>query len=180
MPTTYLLPCPNGHPIEIDTGQAGLTVTCTCGAQATAPTLRGFQDLQKSTKQVAAETGTTWRWPHTLMLLGGLVLLPSAVLIGQEISGYPPHPGDLEIDIRRYYAPLDGLTPREVFEGPWQEVQQDLNEAPELPELIVYRRIARDANFRLAVKSGVGGLGLILFVAGAAGAFFTRPRAPKT
>ncbi len=77
--TLYYLPCSCGKKIEVDAGQAGLSVRCQCGADLTVPTMRGLKQLEPveaPSEVVAAETQqANWGARQGVVFLGLVVLL---------------------------------------------------------------------------------------------------------
>ena len=48
----YLLPCPCGQAVEIELGQAGQTVTCTCGKSLAVPTMMQIKELPLAPEKI--------------------------------------------------------------------------------------------------------------------------------
>jgi hypothetical protein len=57
MPTRYLLPCTCGKTTPVEVGQAGETLTCACGNELKAPTLRGLRELTPATEEAPRKAG---------------------------------------------------------------------------------------------------------------------------
>lgn len=133
MSQRYLLPCPQGHEIPIETSQAGLVVHCSCGASAQAPGLRGIRELPLAQPEPAgapsrrddsdlsakeSEPDVVWRRGA---LLTGLTLLLLCVP-GYAYWRYsaPPHPsgwvGDrVAADQASFVAELERAPPEAIF-----------------------------------------------------------------
>jgi hypothetical protein len=78
----YLLPCPCGRKIPIQSRQAGELVSCYCGTTIEVPTLSGLKALERT--EIPAEQKapkTPWNTGHRLIFLGAIVIL-AAIGIG--------------------------------------------------------------------------------------------------
>ena len=71
----FYLPCRCSQRIEVTTGQAGGSVTCSfCGESVSVPKLRDFQELEPVQHKLKAAKGN-WRVPHSLMMAGSTIAL---------------------------------------------------------------------------------------------------------
>ncbi|HUE70215.1 MAG TPA: hypothetical protein VMP01_04935 [Pirellulaceae bacterium] len=60
MKTAYLLPCKCGHNCEVDAGQAGTQITCTCGQRLTVPSIRGLRQLETVSTPDGQQQSPPW------------------------------------------------------------------------------------------------------------------------
>ncbi len=77
----YLLPCPCGQSISIDTIQAGQEVRCTCGQVQLAPTLREIRQLPEVEQAVTQVrlVKDPWSAKRTIVFAIGLVVTALAM-----------------------------------------------------------------------------------------------------
>ncbi|HEV3023910.1 MAG TPA: hypothetical protein VGX76_15650, partial [Pirellulales bacterium] len=77
----YLLPCTCGKKIEVDAGQAGLSVRCSCGADVPVPTMRGLALLERTEPRILPSEGpsTDWGRRQGLIFLGLVIMLAASL-----------------------------------------------------------------------------------------------------
>jgi len=170
MTTHYLLPCNCGKKNEVDSGQAGLNIRCSCGAELAVPTMRGLNQLERAEappagrRQVAARQ-STWGAPQGLIFLGLLILLGAMLPAGLTWYTYP-QPPRLRDDFEKLNRnDIDPMTLLQTWEL-WKNLRKDFAEEPEIPEMYQYRVLAKAARERLIFMGVVGGIGLLLVIAG--------------
>ena len=178
MTTRYLLPCKCGENLQVDASEAGLTLTCVCGAQLEAPTLRGLTKLQKVVV-LDPPAKEVWGGRQRGIVIGTLVAL-------------------LGFSLGLYWTMKPSVTPREALDirelshdaSPaetlvlWQQIQiQGLFRASETVAEKKYRRPRRLAWWWMIAGylTGVAGLaviGLSYLIASASRQ--GQPQTPKT
>ncbi|HEV7222665.1 MAG TPA: hypothetical protein VGN42_08190 [Pirellulales bacterium] len=170
MTTHYLLPCTCGKKNEVDSGQAGLNIRCSCGAELAVPTMRGLDQLERaesptSGRRQVAPPQSTWGARQALIFLGLVVLLGAALPAGLAWYSYP-QPPRLRDDFEKLNrADIDPMTLMQAWDL-WTHLRQDFSEETEIPEMHMYRILAKAARERLIFIGVVGGIGLLLVIAG--------------
>jgi len=170
MTTHYLLPCNCGKKNEVDSGQAGLNIRCSCGAELAVPTMRGLNQLERAEapppdRRQAAAPQSTWGARQALIFLGLLILLGAALPTLLTWYAYP-QPPRLRDDFEKLNR--DDITPMTLMQTweLWKSLRKDFAEEPEIPEMYQYRILAKAARERLIFMGVVGGIGLLLVIAG--------------
>jgi hypothetical protein len=122
----YLLPCNCGQNVEVDAGQAGLQVSCACGATLDVPTMRGLSQLRPA-ETPQAETASTpqaaWGPGQGLMFLGavfGILGLIALLLVLQQRPQWVVQPQQIAINIHRQ-------TPEQLWYY-WLDLRKGLQE----------------------------------------------------
>jgi hypothetical protein len=168
MKTLYLLPCTCGKKIEVDAGQAGLNVRCSCGAEVNVPTMRGIAQLERSEPRTlpAAKPGAEWGRRQGLIFLGMVIML-AASLGGLYVWwNYFPHLNPwTDEDAAKIRAPVAELT----LEQSW-ELWKQLRQGPEAQHQIDWMPTFLNREERcwvwFEVLGGVFALGAAVSVAG--------------
>jgi len=123
----FLLPCACGNQIPVSSKDAGLMVTCSCGAQVKVPTSRGLNALPRiggGDEDVRSDAGRGWGLRNQLLTAGLVCLLfggiatatliwkrpvePSRAMAAQEFKYMPPETlVNLWIQYQEGFQPLD-------------------------------------------------------------------------
>ncbi len=84
----YFVPCLCGRQLAVDTGQAGESLVCDCGATVAVPTLRQLRQLPEAREESAVATGPTWGLRQAAitvsLLLAALCLISAAASRSSE------------------------------------------------------------------------------------------------
>ncbi|HEV3005920.1 MAG TPA: hypothetical protein VGX78_15745 [Pirellulales bacterium] len=83
MKSMYLLPCTCGKKIEVDAGQAGLSVRCSCGVDVPVPTMRGLALLERTEPRTLPSEGPSTDWGRSQ----GLVFLGLVIMLAASLGG---------------------------------------------------------------------------------------------
>jgi hypothetical protein len=86
----YLVPCVCGRRLAVDTGQAGESLVCECGATVAVPTLRQLRQLPESCDVAAAPAGSTWGLRQGAITVS--LLLAAVCLVLAGLSKYSEQP----------------------------------------------------------------------------------------
>jgi hypothetical protein len=171
MTTHYLLPCNCGKKNEVDSGQAGLNIRCSsCGAELAVPTMRGLNQLERAEappadRRQVASSQSTWGARQALVFLGIVVLLGAALPTALTWYAYP-QPPRLRDDFEKLNrSNIDPMTLLQTWDL-WTHLRQDFSEEAEIPEMYQYRILAKAARERLIFMGVIGGIGLLLVIAG--------------
>ncbi len=156
MRVKYLLSCPCGKKVPVETTQAGQTVECECGRSLEVPTLKGLRELE----QVAVEApsgpkGAAWGSRQAVVLVGIVVTLIGIALVAYFYSIRPR---------QEHFADPEVLTPLGSWYA-WQELRTgaktpSFTKFPYIEALNSYRRWM-DVAIVIVVLGGltvVGGL----------------------
>ena len=159
----YLVPCTCGETLEVEPSQAGLSVTCACGASTEMPTLMGLRQYPRADGQAAPSKTSTWGPRQGLMALGVILMVSSGVLMLQSYRGGPVEPRFESMDYEAVRSQASRMT-LEQARHEWNELPRELDGEPH-PYWSQYARATR--NFRLWMISvgAVTVVGLILVVA---------------
>ena len=169
MSTKYLLPCPScQHTSEVDAGQAGDRITCSCGAQVDVPTLRGLRALQPATApdKAAAKPASNWGLRQGLMLFGSVVLLvgllPAAYLYIRKVDAPQL---DIALTIEQNSKQLDAMPLSDSWNYYEGLSKLGLLEHPRL-EVMAYEHYMESFKTRMTAALSVACLGLLVLLAG--------------
>ena len=158
MTTRYLLPCKCGENLQLDASEAGLTLTCVCGAQLEAPTLRGLSKLQKVVV-LDPPAKEVWGSRQRGIVIGTLV-----ALLGFAFGLYwTIKPSVTPHEVGGFREISDDAPPAEAL-ALWQQIQiEGLVRAPEQFAEKKYRRPRRLAWWWMIAGylTGVAGLAVI-------------------
>jgi hypothetical protein len=156
----YLLPCACGNQIPVEPKDAGLTVTCSCGAQLKVPNTRGMAALPRvSTGDEAVENSSAagWGLKNQLLTAG---LMSSVFGAGLLAFAFLTNPSDPSRELaRREFQNI----PLAQLESLWQQYSTKGLEPLESPQMIAYEQL-RDEKNRMRWIGGVvavAGLGLL-------------------
>lgn len=155
MQTKYLLPCPCGRQIPIETAQAGQTIRCQCGAELEVPRLMQMRSLSRAEPEPQqSERQSGWGVRQRLVLLGALVAIPGFVL-ATYLFLTRPRPAEVPT-----YAPLDALTFSETW-NIWLDLRSGVERRPIGWELHYEHRLRANRQW-MAVALAICGAGLLL------------------
>lgn len=144
----YLLPCTCGQSIVVDVGQAGQMVTCSCGQQQEAPTMRGIRALAPATEENARDAAGRQPAASWSPLQGGLFAIGMLLaLAGFAAAGYYGYqiqridvPVPTEEDFVRDANQIEKMPIDEVYEGYLKVREMGLGPA-ELPMYAIAQRV---------------------------------------
>ena len=81
MAIRYLLPCPCGQTVPVQSCQAGQTVTCRCGAALEVPTMLALVNLQRGDAEPARSPGRPfWGMTDRIILVGAMTTLAASAM----------------------------------------------------------------------------------------------------
>lgn len=173
--TLYYLLCGCGNKVEVDAGQSGLSVRCSCGAELPVPTMRGLSQLERveapaETKSAAAPQAE-WGVRQGIIFLG-LVILLGALLPGLFLwYSYPQRPQLFRTDFQELNAEaIQQASLPETWEL-WKELRQGFEKQGEHPHMQMYVIVEKQARERLIAIAIVGAIGLAVTIGG----IFIRP-----
>jgi hypothetical protein len=168
MRTRYLLPCSCGRNLQVDAGQAGLTVDCVCGAKLEVPTMRGLSMLEQVPEQSsgAIEDAAPWGPRQGLMFLGGAILAVGLGVAAFFAARVPPSPSADPRELADLQQQVDSIQPSQIFEI-WQNQFRSGIGIPLTETHEMYQRLLTERRVRLTIALAVAGLGLALIAAGA-------------
>lgn len=163
MTTQYLLPCACGKKNEVGSNQAGLTITCSCGAEVSVPMLRNLKQLEQAQPRTAARKPGEWSLPHGIVSLG-VVVFAISLAVGAVLWAKLPVTPEIIVDWESNRLDLDGKSYKEVIEV-WYELRRGLRKG-ELPIMTAHAEQV-DKHMELVwVDVGVGVVGIATIVAG--------------
>jgi hypothetical protein len=120
--TLYLLPCPCGRKLPIQSRQAGEIITCHCGNSIEVPTMLGLKKLEQAELPVMPVTAKSiWTAGHRIIFLGGLVVF-AAILIGawllwiRPVDPYADFTPDQMQKIAELLTPIQSLRFWQILE----------------------------------------------------------------
>ncbi|MGD9647103.1 MAG: hypothetical protein AB7U73_15440 [Pirellulales bacterium] len=119
MSVRYRLPCGCGQEVLVERSQAGLPVSCSCGATLEVPTIRGLADLE--TVHTESQRNE-WTTQYGLLLLGLLVAFAAGGAAFWRIATQPPDvfsEEQIDLFMTQKAAEIDKMTPSEALEA-WQ------------------------------------------------------------
>lgn len=131
--TKYLLSCSCGRQTKVDSTQAGLTLTCRCGAKLDVPTLRDLEQLprlEEPSRQRAARE-STWG-PRQALTLVGLLVSGFSLLWGAYLyatTPLEPVRPKFAINHRMLQQQMDRMTLNQTF-ALWTQLAKGLNPKP--------------------------------------------------
>lgn len=169
MKQAYLLSCQCGRAVEVDSTQAGLPVTCQCGASLTAPTMRDLVRLPRAGGDTASGSASGWGPRQGVAFVGALVALIGLAWTGWQIWSAPR---DLFVRADQIRERAATLAPAELSEQ-WRIASGALDPI-DLPQIEQYRALQAWHRRWTVVAGGV----LLLGIALAVGSRFV-DRAPR-
>ncbi|NLY02209.1 MAG: hypothetical protein GXY83_39495 [Rhodopirellula sp.] len=157
MKARYLLPCSCGREITVETGQAGQTIRCSCGAEQEVPTLMRMSSLRRAEQAATAPPSRRWGLRQRLLLVGALIALPALALAAYLFWRLPTRE-----QVVPTQAPLDELTVGQTWQI-WQDLRTGIERRP-FPAEAFYERLAQTNRQWLAVALSVFVAGLLIMV----------------
>jgi hypothetical protein len=170
--TKYLLSCACGKSTPIELAQAGETITCDCGAQMAAPTMRGLKTLPVVPDAMPARQGRAWGPGQGLSFLGVAVSLAGLAVL---VYFYATQPS---LDLDRLSGQIDLLPLLETWRV-WEMFQQGLPGPPTL-ETAVIMHGARGRQQLFATGCVVAVLGAVVAAIGVSYILAFDPRRRST
>ena len=168
----YLLACPQGHQITIDTSQAGCPVRCSCGAEVIAPTLRGLSQLPRATEADVALTSASAAAPSNWglrqgLIFSGVILVIMALVPLSFLLAYRPQRPTVPDEMRQgNIADVNRMNILETMKL-WDELRKPLD-AEEPVVMTIYHTVAAQhrqyvimAGIGVAVGAVIMGVGLV-------------------
>jgi hypothetical protein len=126
--TKYLLPCQCGQNVEVDAGQAGLTVSCACGAALEVPTMRGLAALAvvetAQPSETSAGSDAAWGPGQALQFLGAIATICGVLALGLVLRTRP----QWIVHSEQISVAVDRLTTAQLWER-WQDLRKGLGTA---------------------------------------------------
>jgi hypothetical protein len=158
----YLLPCACGNQIPVEPTDAGLNVTCSCGATIKVPNTRSIFALPRLTTGMADEadeSAARWGLRYQLFTAGLVCVLCSGLALGYLLYTKPVNPVESMAKYEVERMPIN------VLIGLWQQYQDGFE--PLDTQMVQQFEDARDENQRLTwVASSVMGGGALLLLLG--------------
>ncbi|MEM9185519.1 MAG: hypothetical protein AAGB00_03380 [Planctomycetota bacterium] len=161
---TYLLSCSCGESVPVEPRQCGEMVTCPCGIQIEAPTLRQMQQLPPAERQqTVAASGWGYRQG---VLTAGFLLTAALVGVGVYFMRNEPLPLQRMDRDQKVARGVETMTPKSMFDL-WRVQYQPIFSRGRLDvfvdqyqvaldrEILMYR-LYRWTSFGLAAAVGVG------------------------
>jgi hypothetical protein len=120
----YLLPCPCGQQVVVDTRQAGQTILCSCGASLPAPTFLEMTALEPAPSQSVSEpAAATWNWQRRVRFLGTVLVL---IAFAGGVWLYVRRPISRTIPPERIRQIAHSLPPSRTWDI-WETMKQGLD-----------------------------------------------------
>jgi len=178
--TRYLLPCPCGKKIPVETTHAGETVSCVCGQQIEVPTLLALRSLEPAEEEPDAVAARSWGVSQGLAIVGVMVMLgaAAALIYFYVHQPVPPRAVYNETIVERDIQNLTLLGSERL----WERLRRGLGGSgridPAYREALGTYWISRYATVSEAYEGAVKqyhirlGVGLAVFVLGMATAIF--------
>ncbi len=157
---TFMLPCACGNQIQVEPTDAGLMVTCSCGASVKVPNKRSIFALPRLTTGApddSAETAARWGLRNQLLTAGLVCLLLGGIATSYLIYTRPTNPAEAMAEFEI------GRMPINVLVGLWQQFQDGFQPI-DTPVIHIYEQ-KRDENVRLTWVAGAvmgGGAAMLL------------------
>lgn len=165
MATHYSLPCQCGAVLRVTAAQAGERISCECGAEVEAPTLRQLRELPLAEPETAASGA--WGASQGVLAAGAVIVLALLAGAGWLRLTEPAEPTPFDAVARQAAISegLDQMAPADVWRlwrGGYAQLLDNGFEVFEMPG-------AKEANARIAQSRAVGrglliGAGAVLVV----------------
>jgi hypothetical protein len=156
MKTAYLLPCQCGRKWEVDAGQAGTQIDCSCGQKLAVPSVRGLRHLEVASAAESIPERTTWSPTRGAVFSLGLFVAVAALLFS-GFNGYwffitrrVQDPAKVQLTVEAEH--IDHLSPVESMFWFRQEEREGLGD-PSPPEWTVI-----DKQHESSRRWGIAGL----------------------
>jgi len=132
----YLLPCPCGKTIPVETAQAGQIVRCACGKDIEVPTLLRLRSLDTADEEPKTAARGSWGIHQGLTIVGAAIMLVAAASLVFFYLHRPVPPEDVftEEIVQRY---VDNMTLLQS-EGDWRALRLGPGHSPPIDP--TYRR----------------------------------------
>lgn len=137
MKTAYLLPCTCGRKCEVDAGQAGTQISCSCGQPLTVPSIRGLRQLETVSTPDGERETASWSPARGAIFSLGLFVAAAGVSLS-AVHGYwfyittrSEDPAVVQLEIEHHR--IDHLSPVDSVQLFRQEESEGLGE-PNPPE----------------------------------------------
>lgn len=120
----YLLSCPCGQSVPVETCQAGQTVTCRCGTSLEVPTMRELARLQRvDTEADPRQMPRRWGIRHRIILVASLLIIVGGGL-GLYLFWNRPVLSLQEPDRESVRQYIEALSPLETWQR-WQQLRTE-------------------------------------------------------
>ena len=122
----YLVPCLCGRQLAVDTGRAGESLVCDCGATVAVPTLRQLRQLPEAREESVAVGGSAWGFRQAAITVS--LLLAAVCLIVAAASRYSERPIptiDPVVRTTLVDKQVSAMTPLQAWQS-WIESYQSL------------------------------------------------------
>ena len=129
MATRYLVPCSCGEQLKVEATQAGLSVTCRCGAATELPTLAGLRQYPLAETEAEPSPKGTWGARQGLLALGLMLIAASFLAM---LLAYLGRPREVEIpapDHEELRRQASQFSPTEAWEV-WKSMPRELEGEP--------------------------------------------------
>ncbi len=186
MSARYLLPCQCGHRTEVRPDQAGLEVTCACGAVLRVPTMRGLNSLERvADASVTAARPRAWGPGHAMAFVGAIIVAVGIGwgLLNSKAAGVAEQ-ASIETDRAAHRADIEAASPAQLWIE-WSRMPRSLEQIPVGDDQMSQREqfeLVRDAQV-LAIENqawvgfGAAALGGIVCLIGIVLSLQRRPAA---
>jgi hypothetical protein len=157
----YLLPCPCGEQMPVETRQAGETIACACGSPLLVPAMREIMALEPAPERSSEPSAPVWTMYSRIGLLGwaiaGLAIFWVLVLnINHPVSRFSG------IDPYQIAKSAQNMPPLYAW-NVWQDMKKGLDRRTDEPYAAAVVRF----HIWEAVAGGVALIGVALIAVGA-------------
>jgi hypothetical protein len=158
----YLLPCRCGRQIVVEPREAGQSSSCPCGNSLLIPAMLEMSRLEPAPVETTQPAEGAWGWQHSMMFIGGALLL-FAIGLGTYVHWQRPIAPIDAIDPGAIQYSANKLSPLQTWHY-WSLMKQDLDRRTD------QRYEARLTQYQIwqAFAGGVALFGLALIGAGVA------------
>ncbi len=185
MAQQYQLPCPKcGTKTQVDSRQAGETITCQCGERLSVPTLRGLRELEAvQDTRPAPPAKPKWSPVHGMLFSLGLVAaLVGGVMATRHFVAYRSL-ADFTVDrtseVDQYTNEvIDGLNINESMQA-WHDLTAHPLDSSELPPWIMAQEMSQAQKRSMTTWAVVCGVGIAAVVTALAMSRLGGPAARK-
>jgi hypothetical protein len=165
MKTLYLLPCACGRRLEIDAGQAGTQIDCSCGQTLSVPSVRGLRQLEIVAEPAAVDSPpATWNPVRGAIFSLGLLLAASALIFTAVnfywFWQYRRLADPAEFALKMSYDEVDRMGPDEAV-GTFRNEESTGLGVPYPPPWVEYDKIHDESGKRAILGLVIAGAGLV-------------------
>ena len=165
MKTVYLLPCACGRRLEVDVGQAGTQIECSCGQSLAVPSIRGLKQLEEVANSLPEEKPRpAWSaWRGAAFSLGLLLAVISLAYAAYNAYWYYASmrlADPAEFALSYSYGEIDSLAPVDALAHFRNEESAGLG-VPNEPPWVAIDKLHSDTGQRAIVSLIVAGLALV-------------------